>query len=284
MFSYLLYRFAQAFALILPLRVAYSIAVFLSDIRFLFARQDRFYVTANLKVMFPYKSVDEIEKISIQLFRNFAKYLVDFFRFKKIQSEYINKNIHVKDVHYIDDALAQGKGAILLTAHMGNWELGGVATSMLGYPFTTVALPHKSKKVNAFFNKQRERKGIKVFPLGNAAKALLRALRNNDLLALVGDRDFLGKGILVDLFGKPTIFPLGPAVLSLQTGAKIIPSFTLRRPDDTFDLVFNKPIEYNVSGDKEKDLKEIVIKYKLVFEEYMRLYPEQWFMFKRFWD
>jgi len=283
MFNYLLYRFAQVLALSLPLRTAYSIAVLLSDIRFLFARQDRIHVTGNLKVMFPQKSNAEIKKISKLLFRNFAKYLVDFFRFKKIREDYINKNIHIKDLHYLDDALALGKGAILLTAHMGNWELGGVVTAMLGYHFTTVALPHKSKRVNNFFNKQRKEKGLEVLPLGHAAKALLRALRKNGLLALVGDREFSGKGILVDLFGKPTTFPLGPAVLSLQTQAKIIPSFMLRRPDDTFDLIFTKPIEYNPSGDKDRDLREIVTKYKSVFEEYMRLYPEQWFIFKRFW-
>lgn len=283
MFSYIFYRIGQTIALNLPLKFAYALAILLSDLRFLFARQDRLNVAANLKVIFPEKSDKEIRKISIRLFRNFAKYLVDFFRFDKIDIDYIKKNIKLENLHYLDSGFKEGKGVIILTAHLGNWELGGVATSMSGYPFITVALPHKSKKVNEFFNKQRENKGIKVFPLGNAAKPLLRTLRKNGLSALVGDRDFSGKGMLVEFFGKPTIFPLGPAVLSLQTQAKIVPGFTLRKADDSFEVVFNKPLEFNVSGNHQEDIKEVITKYKQVFEEYIRLYPDQWFVFRKFW-
>jgi KDO2-lipid IV(A) lauroyltransferase len=109
------------------------------------------------------------------------------------------------------------------------------------------------------------------------------ALRKNEVLALVGDRDFVGKGIVIDFFGKPTNFPLGPAVLSLQTKAKIVPAFMLRNDDDSFDLIMDKPIEYEPGLDKEKDAKEIVTRYKTVFEDYIRRYPDQWYMFRRFW-
>jgi KDO2-lipid IV(A) lauroyltransferase len=284
MFNYFLYRIAQAIALSLPLKVAYSIAVFLADLRFLFAHEDRRNVAGNLKVVFPEKSDIQIKEISKKLFRNFAKYLVDFFRIQDINSDYIAKNVRIKDIHYLDSALAERRGVMLLTAHIGNWELGGVVTSMLGYSFITVALPHKSKQVNEFFNKQRESKGVKALPLGNAAKPFLKTLRVNGFLALVGDREFLGKGILTDFFSRPSIFPLGPAVLSLHTKPNIILGFMLRMPDDKFELVFEKPIDYVVTGDNQKDIKEIILKYKSVFEKYIRLYPDQWFMFRRFWS
>ncbi len=283
MFNYLLYRFAQAFAVSLPLKSAYRVAGFFASIYYVFAFRDRKAVTQNLKVIFPHKPDYEISKIRKELFFNFAKYLVDFFRFKKLDAEYLKKNIRLKNLNYIDESLSKGGGAILVTAHLGNWELGGVVISILGYPFITVALPHKSKMVDDFFNSQRKIKGMQVLPLGNAAKGCLRGLRKNEVLALVGDRDFAGKGMEIDFFGKPAVFPVGPAALALQTKAKIIPGFMLRNPDDSFDLIMNKPLEYTPSGDNDKDLREIITKYKSIFEEYIQRYPEQWYMFRRFW-
>jgi len=283
MVNYFLYRIFQGLALSLPLKTAYWLAVFIANIYALFAFRDRKAVTENLKIIFPEKSRREIVVIRKKLFHDFAKYLVDFFRFDKLDKEYIAKNIRLVDLRYYDECLLEGKGAIVVTAHLGNWELGGVVIAMQGYPFLTVALPHKSKKVNALFNGQREKKGVKVLPLGNAAKGCLRALRRNELVGLVGDRDFGGNGMVVDFFGKPTVFPMGPAVFSLKTKTKIVPGFMLRNADDSFSLIINKPLEFTPSGDEEKDLKEIINSYKVIFEDYIRRYPEQWYMFRRFW-
>ncbi|MCX5706746.1 MAG: lysophospholipid acyltransferase family protein [Candidatus Omnitrophica bacterium] len=283
MISYLLYRIGQAIALRLPLKTAYSLAVFLTDLYCFFAYVDRARVTRNLKAIFPDKSAKEINRIRIDIFRNFSKYLVDFFCFEKINAEYVKNNVKLTNMHYLKEAAENGKGTILLTAHLGNWELGGKVISIQGFPFVTVALPHKSKIVNDFFNTQRGGEGITILPLGKAAKGCLRALRQNQTLCLVGDRDFTGKGRMVDFFGQPTIFPEGPAALSLQTGAAIIPGFMLRHKDDSFELIFERPIEYTLSGNTVNELKEITNKYKNVFEDYIRRYPEQWYMFRRFW-
>ncbi|MFA5345904.1 MAG: lysophospholipid acyltransferase family protein [Candidatus Omnitrophota bacterium] len=281
--KYFLYKLAQLLALSMPVKNGYRLAELAADLYSMVAFLDRKWVADNLKAIFPEKGNREISIVRRQLFRNFAKYLVDFFRFDKLDMKYIKENIHVRNMHYVDSALTEGNGVILLTAHLGNWELGGVVISMLGYPFITVALRHKSKAVDAFFNRQRESKGVRVFPLGSAAKGCLRALKKNELLGLVGDRDFTGKGVVIDFFAKPSVFPLGPAAISLKTKARIIPGFMLRNKDDSFDLVMNKPIEYVPTGDNEKDIREILIRYKMVLEEYVRSYPEQWYMFRRFW-
>jgi len=283
MFNYLLYRIGQFIALHLPLKLGYKLAVFISDVHYIFADKDRRAVKENLKVIFPEKSDREILKIRIMMFRNFAKYLVDFFRFEKLDEEYIKNNIRIENIHYFEEALSKGKGVIVLSAHLGNWELGGVVVALSGYPFWVVALPHKYKKVDEFFNFQRESKGIKVIPLGKAARKSLDVLKENRILALAGDRDFTENGIVLDLFGKPTLFPQGPAALSLRTGASIVPGFMLRNKDDGFTLRMEKPIEFNPTGNKEKDLRELIAIYKIIFEDYIRKYPDQWYMFRRFW-
>jgi len=283
MFNYILYRIGQFLALHLPLNLAYKIALFISDLHYLFATQDRRTTKENLQIIFPAKPDREIRWIRIKIFRNFAKYLVDFFRFSKLDTQYIKKNIKIENIHYVDEVLSKGKGAIIVTAHLGNWELGGVVIALLGYPFWVVALPHKYKKIDNFFNSQREIKGVKVIPLGKAVRQSLEVLEKNGALALVGDRDFSGKGILLDFFGRPTIFPPGPAALSLKTGAGIIPGFMFRNEDDTFTLKFEKPLGFISTGDKDNDLIGLTTEYRDIFQDYIRKYPDQWYVFRRFW-
>ncbi len=283
MFNYIIYRIGQFIALHLPLKTAYKVAIFFSDLHYIFAAGDRRITRENIKVIFPEKSEREIRRMRIRMFRNFAKYLVDFFRFSKLDINYIKRNIKVENIHYIDEALSKGKGAIIVTAHLGNWELGGVVVALLGYPFWIVALPHKYRKVNDFFNFQRGSKGINVIPLGRAARQSLDILKENRVLALAGDRDFSEKGIVSDFFGRPAIFPQGPAALSLKTGAKIIPGFMLRNEGDTFTLKFEKPLEFISTGDKNNDLIGLTAQYRNIFEDYIRKYPDQWYMFRKFW-
>ena len=289
MFNYILYCIGRFMALSLPLKAAYGLAVFFSDVHYLFAFGDRSAVKANLAAIFPNKGRVELNRIRRRMSRNFAKYLVDFFRFSKIDKEYIGKNIKIENIHYFDEALAKGKGVIVLTAHLGNWELGGVVIALSGYPFWVVALPHKDKDVDNFFNRQRQSKGISVIPFGKAARQCLNLLRENKMVALVGDRDFSEKGIVVDFFGRKSFFPLGPAAFSMKTGSMIVPGFMFRNPDDTCTLRIEKPIEFTAlegektPQEKKQRLLEIIDSYKSTIEDYIKKYPDQWYMFRRFW-
>ncbi|RKY31123.1 MAG: hypothetical protein DRP74_05500 [Candidatus Omnitrophota bacterium] len=285
--DYVLYRIGKFIAMHIPLKLAYKLAIFFSDVHFIFANKDRATVLGNLKVIFPEKSVREIRRIRIRMFRNFAKYLVDFFRFEKLTKEEVAKNVKVLNRHYLDQALARNKGVIVLSAHIGNWELGGAVVALAGYPIWVVAMTHKYKKVNDFFVNQRKNKGINVIPMERAVKQCLTVLNENKLLGLIGDRDFTERGITEDFFGKPMLFPVGPAGFALKTGAAIVPTFIVRNPDDNFTLMIEKPIIVepsisNKNGGDEK-LRKVISQYKIIFEEYIRKYPDQWYMFRKFW-
>ncbi|MCX5693934.1 MAG: lysophospholipid acyltransferase family protein [Candidatus Omnitrophica bacterium] len=283
MFNYYIYRFGQFLALSLPLKLVYFLASILAQLFYFLACVDRHAVIANLRIIFPEKTDIQLQKISKMVFQNFAKYLADFFRFEKLDRQYIDKNIKLENLHYFDEALAKGKGVVVLTAHLGNWELGGVVIAQLGYPFWAVALPHKNKKVNDFFDAQRNGKGVKVVAMGKAIRSCISEIRKNHMVALVGDRDFTGKGVIIDFFGKPMHFPEGPAALSLMTGASIVPGFMLRNPDNSFTLRIEKPIDFLPTGDKAKDLVNLIGVYRNIFQDYIRKYPEQWYIFRRFW-
>lgn len=284
MVNYFFYIIGQSVALALPLKLAYGLAVFISDLRSLFAFEDRRQVWGNLKAIFPEIPDSRARGIRRQLSRNFAKYLVDFFRFAKIDKEYLQKNVKIEGLGHLDAALKRGKGVVIVSAHIGNWEMGAIVVALLGYPISAVALTHRSKEVNDFFVAQRRMKGVEVIPFENAVRRSLSVLREGRILALVGDRDFTKKGgVTVDFFGRPTMFPKGPAALALKTGAAVVPTFMFRNKGDTFTLKFEEPLEFSPGQEENSGVTRAILAYKTIIEAYVRRFPEQWFMFRRFW-
>ena len=283
MISYLLYKTGEFISLYFPLKISYGIAIFCSNLYHLFIKVDRRTVRANLKAIFPDKQLSEIESIRSEMFINFARYLVDFFRFPLLNQANIKNVFRLVNQHYLEQALANGKGAIIVSAHLGNWELGGIGLALAGYPIGVVVLSHQHKRVDEFFNLRRKEKGVIVMPLGNAVKDCLSLLRQNKAIALIGDRTFDSSAVELDFFGLKSHLPKGPAILSLKTGAPIVLAFTPRCPDGSYQLIFEKAIAFVPSGNRDKDIIELSNRYKTVIENYIKCYPEQWFMFRKFW-
>src|SRR3989338_8849471 len=282
MFKYLLYKFGQFCVNHIPLKTTYRIAGFLSELQCYLSPRDRRSVRNNLRVILP--AGNNIRKLTREVFRNFGKYLVEFFRMEKyLDKEYIQTHVTVRNIHYLDEALKRGTGGILLTAHLGNWELGGVVISMLGYPLIAVALPHKERPVNDLFNHQRETKGITIVPLQKGVRKCIEALNENKIVALLADRDFTLNGEMMDFLGKKALLPKGPAAFSLKTGAPVIPVFVIRETDDHFLVLFGEPIFPPRDQNDAGALSKLMRRYAVVIEEKIRQYPTQWLMFREFW-
>lgn len=279
---FVLYKIGWFLALILPLRLGYLLAILLADLWHLVSYEDRLAVTDNLRVILPFEK--NLFPYSKLVFRNFAKYLVDFFRFSKIDKDYIKRYVKIEGREYLDSALAQKRGAIVLSAHLGNWELGGIIMAMLGYPTNAIALSHKDKRINKFFVNQREKKGVKVIPLGSDTIRYFDILAANQIIAILGDRDFSENGVRVDFLGRSINLPKGPAVFCLRAGSPIVPGFMIRDKNDNFRFIFEKPIEPQRTGNTQEDIIQISRKFSTVIERFVRLYPTQWFMFRRFWE
>jgi lauroyl/myristoyl acyltransferase len=285
MFKFLLYKLGQFLVNHLPTQVSYRMACFLSDMQYRLSFRDRQAVCNNLRVILGERK--DLSNITREVFRSFGVYLVDFFRMKNIiNPDFLAKNIRFHNLKYLKDVEAQHKGGILLTAHLGNWEMGGVILASMGFPITAVALPHKERPVNDLFNQQREAKGITIVPISQAVRRCMETLKKNGLVALVADRDFNMHGELMDFLGKKAIIPRGPAVLSLRTGAPVIPAFLVRQPDHTFDLHVCEPIyppADKVGHDDQETLIQLIKTYLPIIEKFIRENPSQWLMFRKFW-
>ncbi|MEW6170307.1 MAG: lysophospholipid acyltransferase family protein [Candidatus Omnitrophota bacterium] len=283
MFQFLLYKLGYFLATRLSLKSSYRLAKILSTAQYFFSRTDRNTVKNNLKAIFPDKSDKEITKITKQVFINFGKYLADFLRFSKMDEKIIKSKVKVEGLQYVDEVLSQGKGIIAITAHLGNWELAGITMGLLGYKIMGVVLAHSDSNVDRFFNNQRMINNLEVCTLGRAAYFCLAALKENKMIALVADRDFTEHSVVIDFLNKKAMLPKGPATFHLKTGAPIIGGFLVRLPDDSFKFTFEKPFIFKLSGEKEKDIEAITQQYAQTIEKYIRQYPEQWYMFRKFW-
>ncbi len=280
-----LYRIGHYIARVLPRKIVYCLSDIIADIYCFLSKNDKRCIISNLKAIVSQDpSEKECERLAGRVFRNFARYLADFFQLSKLDGEFIKRCVKVEGEENVRKAHAAGKGVIILSAHIGNWELGGVVMSLIGYPLNVVALTHQNQEVNNFFLRQRAFGKVEVIPIGPGLKKCFSVLRHNGFLALLGDRDFSDRGIRMDFFGHPAKIPTGPAALSVRTGAMIVPTFMIRQEDDTFTLTFEESLTPRAAGTKEERERDLMVRYLAVIEGYVRKYPTQWFMFQEVWN
>jgi KDO2-lipid IV(A) lauroyltransferase len=212
-------------------------------------------------------------------FQNFGKYLVDFFRFAQLTEAQLRRFVSLEHIEFLQEAAAHGQGVLVVTAHLGNWELGGAVIAALGHRLNAVALPQRVEQINQLFNAQRASRGIHVLPLGRAAVSIVRCLKRKEMVALLGDRDFTNQSERYAFFGAPAPLPRGPAWLAMHTGAPLVPAFLVRQEDDTFLLRCHPPIYPAAAGSEDA----IRAQWIAALENEIAAAPCQWFIFEDFW-
>jgi KDO2-lipid IV(A) lauroyltransferase len=183
---------------------------------------------------------------------------------------------------HIDRALSHGKGAIILTAHLGNWEMGGVFLTLLGYPLNVITAPDVAARLHDYRVRLRQGQKIKVITLNDtlsSSLAVLKALKANELVALLGDRELMGKGIPVKFFGQKVSFPVGPALLAHLSEAVLIPTFVLMEKDSKYLCLAEPSLPIHRTGKRDEDLAMNTQRIADVMEKFIRSYPDQWFTF-----
>ena len=212
-----------------------------------------------------------------EVFRNFGRYLVEFFTIHQTPKPVVS----VEGYDHLLDARRRGRGAVLLTGHLGNWEVGAVLLRRMGLPVAVVALPHDDAGTDRLFNRQRHRCGLDVIPLGrDAARRSLQRLREGCLLGLLGDREFGGHGLPVRAFRREVILPRGPAILSLRARVPVIPTFLIREGPWRFRLCLEPAIQPDGQGDGTSSVPRLTQRYAQVLERYVQRTPTQWLLFE----
>jgi KDO2-lipid IV(A) lauroyltransferase len=159
MFQYLFYKLGLFIIHSVPRSWSYRFAEFAARLHFQTSFKDRNAVIHNLSQITGRK--DGLTDDARKVFVNFGHYLVDFFlMYKTVDRKFVEERVTVVNRHYLDEIVAYSKGCVLLTAHIGNWEMGAAVLDKIGHPVTAIALPHKNPQVNVLFNSQREAHGV----------------------------------------------------------------------------------------------------------------------------
>ena len=218
-------------------------------------------------------------------FDYYARYYVESFRLPGLSAEDVDAGFSYDGLVHLDDALTAGRGAILALPHLGGWEWGGRWIAEQGLPITVVVEPLEPPELFEWFVSFRRSLGMTVVPIGpDATPAVSRALRQNEVVCLLCDRDIQGGGVEVEFFGERTTLPAGPAILGMRTGAAILPSavyFTSAR--DGHHGVVRPRLAVERVGSLHEDVARVTQALAHELEALIRAAPEQWHLFQPNW-
>lgn len=268
---------------LVPPRVGYALFTRLGDLAHDKSNASRDNVYDNLRhVLGAHADPQRVERVAREVFRNQARNYYDLFRVAALSAEQIRRLVTPHGLEHVDQALGAGKGVIMFTAHFGNLDIVGQMFALEKYPITIVAEHLQPERLYQYVSALRASKGIKLIPIDTFLRPLYHALRDNEIVGLAADRNLTG-GTLVDFFGAPALLPDGHVRLALRTGARLLPAFSLRRPDNTFEAYAEPPLELESTGDPEGDVRAGMTKLVAALEKYIGHYPEQWVMFQPVW-
>jgi lauroyl/myristoyl acyltransferase len=229
---------------------------------------------------------DQLDEVVKAAFESYAEYWLETFRLGRYKPEDILELVEPLDdsVKVIEDALAEGKGILVITPHLGFYDLGVAWVGVKGWPFTTVAEVLRPKALFEWFARIRERHGLKVLPARNGKwvrSKLAEALDSGECVALVSDRDLGRRGIWVEFFGERTTFPVSPAMLLVQKQVPLIAG-AITKHGKIFQIHFER-VPYELSGNEEADVSAMAQVTAGVLEKMVRRAPEQWHLFMTNW-
>jgi KDO2-lipid IV(A) lauroyltransferase len=217
-------------------------------------------------------------------FASYGRYWLEAFRLPRQDLLALEGDLfRVEGRDLVDKALAEGKGVVIGTPHLGNWDLGAAWFASRGYQPTTVVEPIEPPALFEWFCSYRRALGMGIVPLGpDAGSILLKKLREGLMVGLVCDRDLAGNGIEVEFFGERTTFPAGPATLALRAGAPLMAGANFFE-GHAHRCIMRPAIDTSRQGTIKEDIARITQALAGEFETLIRRAPEQWHLLQPNW-
>jgi lauroyl/myristoyl acyltransferase len=233
------------------------------------------------------KSGDELQYLCRRNVSNFGRMLADYFYTAGNQPDVVLSLLEQwRGYENIERARAGGKGVIVVTAHLGNWELGGLILASAGLPLSIVTLREPSTELSKWRENYRKELGIRTITVGEdrfAFVEMMSALRQNEFVAMLVDRPYDGSGIPVRFFGRETLFSSGPALLWQHTDAAVMPAFVLQRASGRYLSVADPIVNLEKTGNRDADIASNTQRIASVFETVIRKHPDQWYNYVSIW-
>jgi KDO2-lipid IV(A) lauroyltransferase len=268
-----------------PRSVARSIGAFIGRVALLLTPRLTRVGDLNLHLAFPQKSAAEREQILRKLYRNLGWLLAEFCQMPCYTPEMTQSFIRYEGLDHYLAARDEGKGVLILTGHLGAWELSSFYHSLMGYPMSIVIRRLDNPLVDNLVNRIRCLHGNQVLHKDDFARGLLASMRRGETVGILMDTNMTPpQGAFVDFFGHPACTGSGLARVAMKTGARVLPGFLLwEEATQQYVLRFGAPLALAISEDMEVDVLAHTTLFTKVIEDYIRQYPDQWLWVHRRW-
>jgi KDO2-lipid IV(A) lauroyltransferase len=281
------FKIVQSLVARLPRPWAYALAVVAARFAWWFSPLARPRLEYNLKTACPELEGDprELRRLSRLNFRNHAKAYADLMQLPRAHMEEMRPLLKVQGLEYLEEAKSLGKGVLVVSCHMGSYEVVAAIWSATLAPVSFFAEEVEPRTLFEWYRDTRARLGISVLTLDHGGiRKVLEALREQEMVITAIDRDITGTGLLMPFFGKLAPIPLGPAAIALRLGTPIFPVCVYRLPDDTY-MAEGAPLVHAVStGDPRADQVRATEAVLRQMERFIQAHPEQWHVPHRIWS
>jgi lauroyl/myristoyl acyltransferase len=221
-----------------------------------------------------------------EAFRSYGRYWYDTFHIRTMPDQEFVARYRFVGREHIAAALEAGRGAVLALPHLGNWDAAGHWVHLAGWRITAVAELLRPERLYELFRDHRRALGMGIVALEDDRKVgeqLVKLMGDNEVIALVADRDLRGRGVAVEMFGRERRMPPGPAMLSLFTGSPLLPAACYDL-EDGWTTYIEEPLDFERSGAMREDVTALTRLLAKRFERAIAAAPTQWHMFQPFWE
>jgi KDO2-lipid IV(A) lauroyltransferase len=222
------------------------------------------------------KEAAELESVALESFRSMGMNLAEFFAFPSLTPARVDALMNWRGEENLAEAMKSGNGVLLLSAHMGNWDLLGASIAMKGYPMSLISKVSRNDDLNRMWMGHREATGIRIFTGKGTMRHILRYLKEGGIVGFVLDQNALPEdGVFVPFFGREACTLSSLAVLARRTGAPVVPVHTYRE-GNSHVVVAEPALEWSRQDDHDEDILGRTAQYTRWTEEVIRRHPGQW--------
>jgi KDO2-lipid IV(A) lauroyltransferase len=282
--NYYLYRLGGVVVPKLPPSLGYTICRLIGGLLFQLNRGGRANIEKNLRrILGPEISEAEIRRDARQTFNYILYNYFDLFRLPGLDDRAVEQLVTVKGWDNVEAALAEGRGIVMTSAHLGNIEVVLYAMLLRGLSITIPVERVSPPRLFEYISALRSTKGLSLIPIDRPLIGLMRTLKHGGVAGLAGDRDITGTGQIIDFFGYPAHLPDGHVRLALRSQAPVVVGFSRRNSDHTYEACFLPPFHLAKEGSEEERVAG-GMKYVIgEIEKAIRQVPQQWTLTVSIW-
>lgn len=227
----------------------------------------------------------EAERLVKESFINMGRNFFEVLYMPSLNKENFRKYIEIDHLERMEAALAEKRGVVVLTGHVGNWEWLSAAFTMNDMPVTAIAKPQPNMDYTNALDDLRATINVEIFSRGTSELlAAAKALKKGKILGFLADQDAGPNGAFIEFLGKTASTPMGAAVFAKKFRSPILPCFILRQPDGHHKVIIKEVMHYEDTGDSDKDLFDLTYKMTKILEGVILENPTQWLWFQKRWN